>query len=354
MNTGATVQTEVYHNLQIDVKNFVFSLPPEQMYIDLRPTDAIEPATIDNSQQPALNYLIGLGESSRQSMYGALVIIAGVLSAGRCSPLDLPWWKLTYSHTNAVRAWCVQNRAPATGRRYMAALRGVLKEAWRLGLMDIEGYNRAIDLKPIKGSGKEQAAGRALSDGEKRAILATLSASDEPKAIRNAALFGLAVYGGLRRAELARLHVDDYDPDTGQLTIHGKGNKQRTVYVAPGVDDALADWLAVRGGASAPGALFTHILKSGEVTDSGITAAAIYKIIMSIQEEAEVKPFSPHDLRRTFAGDLLDAGADISTVQKLMGHASATTTASYDRRGERSKKEAMGRLHMPYTRRVVE
>jgi integrase/recombinase XerD len=60
----------------------------------------------------------------------------------------------------------------------------------------------------------------------------------------------------------------------------------------------------------------------------------VLKIVQRWAKLAGVESFSPHDFRRTFCSDLLDAGVDIVTVQKLVGHASPVTTAKYDRRGE--------------------
>ncbi len=167
--------------------------------------------------------------------------------------------------------------------------------------------------------------------------------------VRDAAILGLAIRCGLRRAEIAKLELDDYNQVEEKLTVRGKGNKTRVVHVTPGAAAVLADWLAVRG--AAPGRLLLPVNKGGRIEGDGITDAAVYDAMAKRAEQAGVKKFSPHDGRRTFAGDLLDAGADISTVQQLMGHADPRTTAGYDRRPEHTKRAAVNRLHMRWERR---
>jgi site-specific recombinase XerD len=170
--------------------------------------------------------------------------------------------------------------------------------------------------------------------------------------VRDAALVALMYSAGLRREEVVALTLASYDRAEGKLNVWGKRDKQRTAYLVNGADRAMSDWLKLRG--LEGDALFCAINKGGRLdTSKALTPQAIYNILQKRAKEAGVKEFSPHDLRRTFVSDLLDAGADIATVAKMAGHANVQTTARYDRRPEEAKKKAAGLLHVPYRGRLV-
>src|SRR5205823_2313966 len=107
----------------------------------------------------------------------------------------------------------------------------------------------------------------------------------------------------------------------GQLTVRGKGNKTRLVYVQSGARRPLTRWLELaagfRGAAGSIGLqpIFLPVRKNGAVTVRRLSAQTILDLLRRRAAEADVEDFSPHDFRRTFIGDLLDAGADIATVQ---------------------------------------
>ncbi len=298
-------------------------------------------------QRPAAVYLARLAVGARRTQLGALRTMAHLLRGPDTDPFTLPWHELGYQHTQLLRTQLSERYAPATTNRMLAALRGVLTECWRLGLMDAEARTRASDVAAVRATTIPR--GRALTGGELRALFAVCQGGGA--GARDAALLATLYAGGLRRSEAVALDLGDYDPtysdDAGALTVrHGKGHKQRLVYLHNGGRTAMGDWLALRG--QEPGPLFLRVRKGGVLVHARLTDQAVLDILQRRCAQAGVKVCSPHDLRRSMISDLLDAGADISTVQKLAGHSNVTTTQRYDRRGEATKAKAAGLLHVPY------
>jgi len=305
--------------------------------------DDLQPVVIsDPARHPVAVYLARLALGSRRSQKAALEAMAGLLTTEHLGAQEFPWHRLRYQHTQALRAALADRYSPATANRHLAALRGVLREAWRLGLMSAEDLQRSIDLPAVRGERLPQ--GRVLSRGELRALFESCRGGS-PADARDAALMGVLYAAGLRRAEVVTLSVSDYDPETGALVVRGKGNKERIAYIDNGAADAVREWITTRGDALGP--LFCPVTQKGDVVIRPMTDQAVYGILQARAKKAKVRAFSPHDLRRSCVSDLLDAGVDISVVQRFVGHANVTTTARYDRRGEQAKKKAAKSLHVP-------
>ena len=346
------------------------SLPVPDLAADVLVTEARGP-------NPATVYLARLAPGSRRTMRGALATIATICVPDTDEALDpeaFPWRRVRAEHTKAIRAALAERFKYSTANKALSALRGVLREAWELGQMDTEAYHRAAAIRAVKGSSAAQATGRALKRPELRALIeACLTPaaprSGEPAIItdkgrRDAALVALGYGCGLRRDELASLDVGDLDLVQRRVVVRGKGNKTRVVPIPPGAFHALRDYLNIRMpevSSASPAYKYTEAPRSdvplfvrarrGGVLDrsaEALTGQAVYHVLQTRAAEAGVAAFSPHDLRRSYVGDLLDEGADLSVAQQLAGHASPTTTAGYDRRGERAKEQAASRLDVPY------
>jgi len=295
---------------------------------------------------PAMVYLSSLAPTGRRAIAGRLRHVARLL--GHEDYLSVPWHLLRYQHVAAIRSRLQElHLAPATVNMTLSALRGVARAAFNLELMGADDYQRVRNVGPVRC--ERLPAGRCVSQGELGALLSACTCVGGPGGVRDAAMVALMyAAGGLRRSEIVALDRADYDRRSGSLTVRGKGAKERIVYAENGAAAALDDWLQVRG--DQPGPLFLPVNRGGTVQWRRLSDRAVYAMLRKRSEQAGVQELTPHDLRRSFVSDLLDAGADISTVSKLAGHASVQTSARYDRRGEEAKRRATGLLHVPYRR----
>ncbi len=259
------------------------------------------------------------------------------------SELTFRWESLDFAHTTAIRARLAERYAPATGNRILAALRGTLKTAFKLGLMSSEQMTRACMVEPVRGL--RVATGRSIAQGELRALFGECDPK-KPVGARDAALLGLLYGAGLRRSEVVGLDLASYDPITGVLVIRGKGNKERRVPLPNGSRAALTAWIGHRG--DDPGPLLFPVRKGGLIQNRRMIDQSVADRLRLLLRNAKVAGLSAHDFRRTFVGDLLDAGADLATVQGMAGHASPATTSRYDRRGDRARQRAASLLHIPF------
>ena len=211
----------------------------ELVIVEARPLD----------QNPAAVYLASLGTGSRRTYAQALEVIAGWLSGGRADAMGLDWATLRFQHMVAIRSKLIEAYAPGTARKMIAALRGVLRAAWRLGQVDAEAYRRAVDLEPVWG--ERLPSGRSLQAGEIAAMFAACADDPSPAGARDAAILAL-LRAGLRRAEVAGLQVGAVDAGEVGVTVKGKGDKTRWVPLDNGAAAALSDWLTVRGDEAGP------------------------------------------------------------------------------------------------------
>ncbi len=153
--------------------------------------------------------------------------------------------------------------------------------------------------------------------------------ADTPFGLRDRALLETLYSAGLRVSELTGLNVEDVDLAEGLATVRGKGRRERLALFGPPAQKALKRWLEGRAAVMGefrqpPPALFLN--KSG----TRLSSRSVGRLLEKYLKQAGLDPrTSPHTLRHSFATHLLDNGADIRSVQELLGHKSLSTTQIY-------------------------
>lgn len=301
-------------------------------------------------ENPAAIYLASLAKGSVPTQRSALVKIASLFGL---MIYQMDWARLRYQHIQFIRARLAEDYSSATANRMLTALRRVLEHAWRLRQIDEQDYSRLKEIEPVRGSKddvEDELMGRALTAGELAALMSVCMKDESIAGVRDAAIIALGYGLGMRRAEVARLQLADYD--RGKTTVKvrgGKGNKSRVLPIEDGPADALDDWIIIRGGE--PGNMFYGINKGGNVSTRKLNLRAINELYAKRATEAGVTNSQFHDLRRTFGSDLFDQHVDVATIAKLYGHSDPRTTLKYDRRRMETRRKAVKTLHVPYQRR---
>lgn len=282
-------------------------------------------------------YLATLAPGSKRALLWRLEKAAQLLE--HQGPID--WTVLEYEQAIEIRAKAAEKYAPRTASAIVAAVRSICREAWRAGFMDGERYRRIQGVPNVRGSSPPP--GRWVSRPELRALFDCCGEDAAGK--RDAAMLALLFGAGLRRGELASLLVADLEREA-VVVRSGKGRKGRRVAISLGVWDATREWRNLVD----PGPLLRRVNKGGAISLEGMTGEAIRRRLLVLSERAGIEPFRPHDARRSYASSLLDSGADLSVVSRLLGHASVQVTSGYDRRGERAETEAAGLVRLPFSR----
>jgi integrase/recombinase XerC len=226
--------------------------------------------------------------------------------------------------------------AKSSVARHLASLRSFFRFAQREGLSD---QNPA---KPLRNPRPDRKLPHFLTTQEIGRLLQAPSDHD-PLGQRDRAMLETMYSAGLRVSELVAINDDDLDLEAGLVRVRGKGRRERLGPLGRFAVQAIQRWLAVRPARKDRGALSPTFLNrfGGRLTTRSV-ARMLEKYLQQTGLDTRT---SPHTLRHSFATHLLDSGADIRSVQELLGHKSLVTTQIYTHVSTAGLRQAYDKAH---------
>jgi integrase/recombinase XerC len=229
--------------------------------------------------------------------------------------------------------------AKTTIARRLASLRSFFKFGQR------EGWTKSNPAKPLRNPRKGRSLPHFLSSDELGKLLEAPPHSD-PMGLRDRAILETLYSAGLRVSELVGLSDTDLDLPASVLRVRGKGRRERMAPVGSFASKAIKDWLAVRRlapvGAGKPVVAPVFVNRFGKRLTTRSVGRLLEKYLKITGLDSRT---TPHTLRHSFATHLLDRGADIRSVQELLGHKSLVTTQIYTHVSTAALRTAYEKAH---------
>lgn len=294
------------------------------MYLSEKISDFIEYTGSIRSENTARNYSLYLER---------LIEFAG----------DIKVNKITFHMVTKWRSWLGRYRndngdslAEITRNYHMIALRSFLKY---LAKNDIDSL--APEKVDVGGAKIKETS--YLTAEEVQLMLDEIEIEDEI-GMRDRAILELLFSGGLRVSELCSIDRDRINLKKREFSIRGKGKKDRPIFISPDAAEALEAYLAGRTDKEKP--LFINMSASGKNQINRLSPRSVQRIVTKYANKAGItKHVSPHTLRHSFATDLLMNGADLRSVQAMLGHSNISTTQRYTHITDPHLKEVHEKFH---------
>ncbi len=263
---------------------------------------------------------------------------AGDIKADDITPELIKKYRLFLSrYTDPLTGMSLKKK---TQNFFLIALRAFLRY---LSKQDIQ----ALSPERIELSEPEPTPIKVLTDDDLTKLLEAPDTS-EKDGIRDKAILELLFSTGLRVSELASLNSDQINLDRREFSILGKGKKERVVFLSDSAVDILNTYLGTRNDTFKP--LFIRYQGKIDPTDDGekmrLTPRSIERIVEKYTKKLGLSvKATPHTLRHNFATDLLVNGADIRSVQEMLGHTNISTTQIYTHLTNKHLKEVHQSFH---------
>lgn len=248
--------------------------------------------------------------------------------SGWLTSKDLHFAGVTQDHVESYLIHCdAQGLAKSTRARRLSAIKQIFRFAFE------EGWRTQNPAITIKGPGRSKALPKTLDVPEIERLLT--AARDSREGLRNTALMELLYATGMRVTELVSLPVSAARGNPAMLLVRGKGGKERLVPLSPPAKIAMAAWLVARDkteeDARQKGVPLSKFLFPSRGKLGHLTRHRFFGLIKEFAVAGGVSPekVTPHTIRHAFATHLLAGGADLRSIQTMLGHADVATTEIY-------------------------